>query len=135
MKEWNNITGGNMQKEPEYVTTDAEGTKQARITLLCEAVTPKGIMGEKNVSPTTAIIPVTFWFAVTIVYLLFSIPGNQALNLGKGNGIQLICPSNILCLLTLSFSIDLSNTSISIQASSPILFNGINSTCIFNQGR
>lgn len=59
IKEWNDITGGNMQKEPEYVTTDAEGTKQARVTLLCEASTPKGAI---NATHTTAIIPVTFWF-------------------------------------------------------------------------
>ena len=81
MKEWNNITGGNMQKEPEYVTTDAEGTKQARITLLCEAVTPKGIMGEKNVSPTTAIIPVTFWFARSVTQPMQPVSASPVTNM------------------------------------------------------
>lgn len=50
MNEWNKVTGGNMQKEPEYISTTNEGIKQARITLL---VQPKD---------TEVVIPVTFWF-------------------------------------------------------------------------
>ena len=56
MKEWNDITGGNIQKEPEYITTDTEGTKQARITLLVQT-DPKHTVG--NIE---TILPVTFWF-------------------------------------------------------------------------
>ena len=55
MAEWNEITGGNMQKEPEYVTTNNEGIKQARVTILCET-DPKRTIGDIQ-----AIIPVTFW--------------------------------------------------------------------------
>jgi hypothetical protein len=56
MEEWNKITGGNMQKEPEYISTNNEGVKQARITLLVQT-DPK-----KTVGDIDTIIPVTFWF-------------------------------------------------------------------------
>lgn len=56
MEEWNKITGGNMQKEPEYTSTNADGVKQARITLLLQT-DPKKTIGDID-----AIIPVTFWF-------------------------------------------------------------------------
>lgn len=56
MKEWNEITGGNLQKEPEYVSTNSDGVKQAKITLLLET-DPK-----KTIGDISAIIPVTFWF-------------------------------------------------------------------------
>lgn len=61
MDEWNKITGGNVQKEPEYVTTNAEGIKQARVTLLLQT-DPKRTIGEID-----TIIPVTFWFSKTPV--------------------------------------------------------------------
>ena len=56
MEEWNKITGGNLQKEPEYITTNAEGVKQAKITLLVQT-DPKRSIGDID-----AIIPITFWF-------------------------------------------------------------------------
>lgn len=56
MEEWNKITGGNMQKEPEYISTNNEGVKQARITLLVQT-DPKKTIGDID-----TIIPVTFWF-------------------------------------------------------------------------
>lgn len=56
MEEWNKITGGSMTKEPEYISTNTEGVKQARITLLLQT-DPKKTIGDID-----AIIPVTFWF-------------------------------------------------------------------------
>ena len=56
MKEWNELTGGNMQNEPEYVSTNNEGVKQARIVLLVKPDVNKTIGGIDTV------IPVTFWF-------------------------------------------------------------------------
>lgn len=56
MEEWNKITGGNMQKEPEYISTNNEGVKQAKITLLVQT-DPKKTIGDID-----TIIPVTFWF-------------------------------------------------------------------------
>ena len=56
MKEWNELTGGNMQKEPEYISTNNEGVKQARIVLLVKPDVNKTIGGIDTV------IPVTFWF-------------------------------------------------------------------------
>lgn len=56
MKEWNEITGGNMQKEPEYISTTSEGVQTARIVLL---VQPDASSTVGNIAP---IIPVTFWF-------------------------------------------------------------------------
>ena len=56
MEEWNKITGGNMQKEPEYISTNNEGVKQAKITLLVQT-DPKKTAGDID-----TIIPVTFWF-------------------------------------------------------------------------
>ena len=56
MEEWNKVTGGNMQKEPEYISTNNEGVKQAKITLLVQT-DPK-----KTVGDIDTIIPVTFWF-------------------------------------------------------------------------
>lgn len=55
MEEWNQITGGNMQKEPEYTSVNSEGVKQARITLLVQT-DPKRTIGDIE-----TIIPVTFW--------------------------------------------------------------------------
>lgn len=57
MAEWNEITGGNVQKEPEYVSTNAEGVKQARITLLLQT-DPK-----RTLDNIDTIIPITFWFS------------------------------------------------------------------------
>lgn len=56
IEEWNKITGGNMQKEPEYISTNNEGVKQAKITLLVQT-DPKKTIGDID-----TIIPVTFWF-------------------------------------------------------------------------
>ena len=56
MKEWNELTGGNMQNEPEYISTNNEGVKQARIVLLVKPDVNKTIGGIDTV------IPVTFWF-------------------------------------------------------------------------
>lgn len=54
--EWNKITGGNMQNEPEYTSVNNEGIKQARIVLLVQPDKNKTIGGIDTV------IPVTFWF-------------------------------------------------------------------------
>ena len=56
MKEWNEVTGGNMQKEIEYVGTTQDGTKTARVVLL---VQPDK---SKTIGEIEDVIPVTFWF-------------------------------------------------------------------------
>lgn len=54
--EWNKITGGNMEKEIEYISTGEDGVKKARITLL---VQPDK---SKTVGEIEPIIPINFWF-------------------------------------------------------------------------
>lgn len=54
--EWNKLTGGNMEKEPEYTSIGEDGIKRARITLLVKPDPTKTVGG---VEP---IIPITFWF-------------------------------------------------------------------------
>lgn len=56
MDEWNKVTGGNMQKEPEYTGVTDDGIKTARITLLVQPNPDKTI---GNIDP---VIPINFWF-------------------------------------------------------------------------
>ena len=51
MEEWNKITGGNLQKEPEYTSVSADGIKQARITLLVQPDPAKTMDGSNPVIP------------------------------------------------------------------------------------
>lgn len=54
--EWNKITGGNLEKDPEYTGVTPDGVKTARVTLLVQPDTTR------TIGNIDAVIPITFWF-------------------------------------------------------------------------
>lgn len=59
--EWNKITGGNLEKEPEYTSVGNDGIKRARVVLL---VKPDS---NKTIGNIDTVIALNFWFSKAAV--------------------------------------------------------------------